>query len=65
MKGGVLGDSDDLVRLFLGGEPVPEPNPDIGYLEKSSLSIGGALLSSASRLVRELVARVGEPRDFR
>ena len=66
-KGGVLEVGGDLVRLFLCGEPIPEPGPDIGYLENSLLSVGGALLSSASKFIRGLVARVGErePGDFR
>ena len=54
-KGGVLGDGGNLVRLFLGGEPILEPGPGRGYLEKPPLSIGGELLNSASRLVRGLV----------
>ena len=63
---GVFGDDGDFVQLILGGEPVPEPGPGIGYLEKLLLSICGAPLSSASKLVRGLVARVGErgPGDF-
>ena len=64
-KGGVLGDRGDSVRLSLGGEPRPEPGPGTGYLEKSLPSIGCALLRSASKLIRGLVTRVGEPRDFR
>lgn len=59
-KVGALGDGGDLVRLFLGGEPIPEPGRDPGYLVKSALSIGGAFLSSASKLTRGFVARVGE-----
>ena len=55
-KGGVLGDGGDLVRSFLGGDPIPGPCPDIGYLEKSLPSIGGAFLSSANKLMRGLVA---------
>jgi len=66
-KGGSLGDGGDLVRLFLGEEQIPEPGPGTGYLEKSSLSIRGVLLSSASKFIRGLVARIGErePGDFR
>ena len=66
-KGGPFGDGGNLVRLFLGGEPIPEPGPGIGYLEKPSLSTGGELLSSANKFIRGLVARIGErePGDFR
>lgn len=66
-KGRVIGDGGDLVRFIPGGEPIPEPGPGIGYLEKSSLSIGGILLSSVSTLIRGLVARIGEREsgDFR
>ena len=31
-KGGPFGDDGNLVRLFLGGEPIPEPGPGTGYL---------------------------------
>ena len=66
-KGGLLGVGGDLVRSILGGEPVPWPGPGTGYLEKLSLSIGGAPLSSASKFIRGLVTRAGErePGDFR
>jgi len=66
-KGGVLGVGDDLVRSIIGGELAPEPGPGKGYLEKLTLSIGGAPLSSASKFIRGLVARAGErePGDFR
>lgn len=64
-KGGVLADGGDLVRLFLCGEPVPGLGTGVGYLEKSPLPIAGALLSSASKFIRGLVARVGEPGDLR
>ena len=59
-KVGVLGDGDALVRLSLGGEPIPEPGPGAWYLVKLAQSSGGALLSSASKLARRLVNRVGE-----
>jgi len=31
-KGGPFGDDGNLVRLFLGGEPIPEPGHGTGYL---------------------------------
>jgi hypothetical protein len=59
-KGGVIGDGGGLP--ILGGEPVP----GMRYLEKLSLSICDPPLSSASKFVRGLVARMGErvPGDF-
>ena len=45
----------DPVQIVLVGKIIPEPDPGTGCLEKSSLSIGGTPLSSASRLVRVLV----------
>jgi len=54
-KGGVLADGGDLVRLFLGGEPVPGLGPGVGYLEKSLFPITGALLSSDSKFIRGFV----------
>ena len=58
---GVLGDSDTPVRLFLG-ELILEPSPGTGcgYLVKSVLPWGGALLRSVSKLARRLAVRVGE-----
>lgn len=63
-KGGLPGDGNDFIRLVLNGEPVPEPGPDTGCFEEPCRH--GAPLSSASKLVRGLVARVGEgePGDF-
>jgi len=51
-KGGVLADGGDLVRPFLGGEPVPGLGPGVGHLEKSLLPIAGGLLSSDSKSIR-------------
>jgi len=64
-KGGVLAEGGDLVRLCLGGEPVPGLGPGVGYLEKSLLLISGVLLSSVSKPIRGLVTRGGEPGVFR
>ena len=48
---GVLGEDGALVRLFLGGEPTPEPGPGTGYLVKL---VVGESLSSASKPTRGL-----------
>jgi len=54
-KVGVLGDGGDLVRLFLGvlgGEIIPDPGPDAGYLVRLLSPSCGIPLNSASKLTR-------------
>ena len=57
---GAIGDGGDLVRLVFVGDPILELVPGTGWLEKPSLLIDGAPLSSARRLVCGIVARGGK-----
>jgi hypothetical protein len=54
-KVGVLGDSGNLVRLFrgvLGGEIIPDPGPNAGYLVSLLSSSCGIPLNPSSKLTR-------------